>query len=77
MLMEPEAINCQSCIKPDPGYFTCARRSFAPIAGFPLRSNKAFKGAAVVNYCPALAGITRLPDPANSGEMGASHAPVV
>jgi predicted Fe-Mo cluster-binding NifX family protein len=24
-----------------PGYFTCARRSFAPIAGFPLHSNKA------------------------------------
>jgi hypothetical protein len=33
-----------------PGYFTSLRRSFAPIAGFPLLSNKAFRGEAVVFY---------------------------
>jgi hypothetical protein len=33
-----------------PEFCTSRRLSYAPIAGFPLRSNKALKGEVIVNY---------------------------
>ena len=37
-----------------PGSCTNRTLSYAPIAGFPLRSNKALKGEAIVCYCESL-----------------------
>jgi hypothetical protein len=49
-----------------PEFCTSRRLSYAPIAGFPLRSNKAFKGEVIVNYYEPL---TRLPLQGTSGQV--------
>ena len=60
-----------------PSEFCTSRRlSYAPMAGFSLRSNKAVKGEVIVNYYESLiirqGRTSALEDPAKSGEMKAS-----